>query len=149
MIAERFWSKVDKTEGCWNWTASADRAGRGRFKWNGRVGYAPRFSWELHYGEIPEGLYVLHECDNPACVRPDHLFLGTKGDNNTDRSRKGRNADFSGSKNPASKIDEGVAKEIIRLIKNGLGNTEISKLGFPYNAVQNIRYGRAWAQCWE
>ena len=139
-----FFAKVEKAKGCWGWTASVDRMGRGRFKWNRRTGYAPRYSWEIHRGAIPEGMYVLHTCDNPACTNPEHLFLGTLGDNARDREEKGRGADFKGEKNLTATITEREALAIIHHIKSGKGNTEISKLGFPYNAVQNIRYGRAW-----
>jgi hypothetical protein len=93
-LLDRFWSKVQKTETCWLWTASKRHKGYGAFCYerNGiKVqGRAHRFSWELHFGEIPEGLFVLHRCDNPACVRPDHLFLGTNQDNVDDMMAKGR-----------------------------------------------------------
>lgn len=89
-------------------------------------------------------MYVLHTCDNPACTNPEHLFLGTLQDNAIDREKKRRGRDRKGERNPAATITEHEALAIINHIKSGKGNTEISKLGFPYNAVQNIRYGRAW-----
>lgn len=88
----RFWFRVEKTEGCWTWKAARHpRDGYGAF-WNDekRLVRAHRFSYQLHYGPIPDGLWVLHRCDDPPCVRPDHLFLGTAADNNNDRERKGR-----------------------------------------------------------
>lgn len=92
-IEERFWSKVIKSEGCWTWSAAHDKDGYGLFNFieNGlRKCRAHRFVWTLTYGHIPEGLLVCHLCDTPSCVRPDHLFLGTVGDNNRDAFSKGR-----------------------------------------------------------
>lgn len=92
--ADRFWGHVDKTDACWNWTASLSKgggAGYGVFSDDAlRYVRAHRFSWELHYGAIPDGLFVLHKCDNRRCVNPEHLFLGTQLDNMRDRSAKGR-----------------------------------------------------------
>jgi hypothetical protein len=92
-LLERFWSKVNKSDGCWTWTGSKTTAGYGLI-WNGKDTSAPvyvhRLSWELHFGEIPDGLSVCHRCDNPTCVRPDHLFLGTDKDNSDDKITKGR-----------------------------------------------------------
>lgn len=101
-IAERFWSKVQKTDGCWIWTASRTLNGYGQIgnpDVPTRLSFAHRVSWELHFGPIPPGMYVCHHCDNPACVRPDHLFLGTAHDNHTDMVRKGRST--AGDRNPA------------------------------------------------
>jgi hypothetical protein len=88
---ERFWVKVHKTEGCWLWTGCASRYGF--ISWEGRRNrLAHRVSWELHFGPVPGGLCVLHRCDTPLCVRPDHLFLGTVKDNAEDRNGKQRQA---------------------------------------------------------
>ena len=91
----RFWSKIQKTRTCWLWNASKRNKGYGAFVYpseNGDIvqGRAHRFSWELHYGRIPNNLCVLHKCDNPSCVNPFHLFLGTKKQNNLDMVKKGR-----------------------------------------------------------
>ena len=91
---DRFWAKVEKTDGCWLWTgAISGGTGYGGFAWELKPHLqtgAHRASWLLHNGEIPEGLWVLHHCDNRRCVRPDHLFLGTAKDNHTDMLVKGR-----------------------------------------------------------
>jgi len=85
-----FWSNVDKTDGCWLWTGLTMGAGYGEMGWQGRTQVAHRISWQIHNGEILSGLNVCHHCDTPACVRPDHLFLGTQRDNVRDAVAKGR-----------------------------------------------------------
>lgn len=90
---ERFWSKVDRSGDCWEWQASRSTHGYGFFGRDGKVLYAHRVSYEITNGLIPKGpkrLHVCHHCDNPPCVRPDHLFLGTASDNLNDAYRKGR-----------------------------------------------------------
>ncbi len=88
---ERFWSKVHKTDSCWEWTGSLDRAGYGRFGFRSTNWKASRVSWTLTFGEIPAGIHVCHKCDNPKCVRPEHLFLGDYQANMDDMNSKGRN----------------------------------------------------------
>jgi len=89
----RFWAKVDKSSGadsCWEWQASLRDKGYGQFCWKGRPLKAHRVAYELAIGQIPEGMCVLHKCDNPGCVNPAHLWLGTIADNNADMTNKGR-----------------------------------------------------------
>lgn len=89
-LEERFWEKVEKTDTCWVWTGGTSHGYGDIFIQPGKHIRTHRLSWTLHFGDIPEGLCVLHHCDNPPCVRPDHLFLGTRADNNHDTHRKGR-----------------------------------------------------------
>jgi len=87
-----FLQKIEKTDDCWIWTAAKTPAGYGHFRTENYVAkkYAHRISYKLFVGKIPEGFCVLHKCDNPTCVKPDHLFLGTYKDNADDKSAKGR-----------------------------------------------------------
>lgn len=88
---ERFWEKVDKTRRCWVWIGAINgRSGHGRTFMDGRRIIASRASWIMHNGPVPDGVFVLHRCDNAPCVRPDHLYLGTLADNNHDAEARGR-----------------------------------------------------------
>lgn len=86
---EVFWLRVEKSDGCWNWTGKLVK-GYGSFRLKGVSGRANRVSWFLAHGNLPKELHVLHKCDNPKCVRPDHLFLGTHLDNMRDMVEKNR-----------------------------------------------------------
>ena len=93
---ERFWDKVAPImddRGCWEWTGARTGFGYGKIGHAGRFLAAHRISWEIHHGDVPEGLCVLHRCDNPPCVNPKHLWLGTLSDNTCDMHAKGRAAD--------------------------------------------------------
>jgi hypothetical protein len=99
---ERFWSRVNKagpfpepkpyriTGRCWLWTGATNDAGYGQLRTNNAIEYAHRMSWEIHHGQITDGLFVCHRCDTPACVNPEHLFLGTHTQNVRDMLAKGR-----------------------------------------------------------
>lgn len=107
---ERFWEKVDKSGECWEWTAGKNSSGYGKFNVNGKTTSSHRFSYEIANGYIPDGMLVCHRCDNPACIRPSHLFVGTDGDNARDRNAKGRAA--KGEEQGGSKLTEKDVKKI-------------------------------------
>lgn len=104
---EKFWEKVRTGPGCWEWQGSTDGHGYGQI--NRARGRSPikahRFSWVAENGEIPQGQWVLHKCDNPPCVRPSHLYLGDRSRNTKDAIERGRYlTPFMGQNNPAAKL---------------------------------------------
>lgn len=129
--AARFWSKVKKTATCWLWMAGTSPAGYGRLGQGGQGSMlAHRYAYELTRGPIPKGLFVLHSCDTPPCVRPDHLFLGTHQDNMDDMNRKGRHSrvGLKGVMNPRSVLTEDDVRAIRELYRGRRGElTALSK----------------------
>lgn len=112
----RFWAKVHKTEQCWIWIAALFRETEyGAFSFNSRPISAHRFSWILHFEEIPKGLFVLHKCDCRRCVRPDHLFVGTQRDNMIDMRCKGRTFHPCGEDSGKARLTNEEVFEIRRL----------------------------------
>lgn len=146
-ISERFWEKVQKTEGCWLWTASCDGAGYGQLSTGqGRkIEKASRISWRLHFGEIPAGMNVLHRCDNPPCVRPDHLFLGTKKDNSQDMVAKGRSPNRKGEQHPRCKLSDEQVIDIRRRFAAGEKQCDIADyFGINFRTVNLIVLNKTW-----
>ena len=147
--AERFWPKVDKREPnqCWEWLAGTNHDGYGKFRYNGKDGSAHRVSWILANGDIPKGLSVLHECDNPPCVNPYHLFLGTNQDNMDDKVSKNRVHRPTGRVNKMSKLTE----DQVREIRKRYANEDITHeaLAKEYNmsrsGISPVIRGENWA----
>ncbi len=110
---DRFWSKVNKLnelDACWEWTAGSDDYGYGMFWLDGGIVRVHRVSYLITHGIIPPHMDVCHTCDNPSCVRPDHLFLGTRKDNLQDAVQKGRMS--VGERNGRAKLTAAQVKEI-------------------------------------
>lgn len=167
-IADRFWSKVDKSGECWVWTAHRRHHGYGAFFLNGKAQSAHRVAWELTYGPIPSGRSVLHACDNPPCVRPEHLSLGTHTDNMRDASSKGRLAPPAlsepwtpperrsgddggtdprrprGVRQGLARLDDDKVREI-RLLATQLSSAAIARrFSVHADTVRSVLSGRTW-----
>lgn len=153
-LANRFWEKVSVREQnvCWPWMGATIRYGYGiidelRSTPNRRVLYAHRISWELHFGKIPDGLSVLHHCDNPPCVNPAHLFLGTMSDNMADMRRKGRH--IMGTMFPWAKLTPNKVLQIRN--RYALGDITIRELAKQFHVSASnigliVRH-LAWKHC--
>ena len=112
---ERFWNKVIKTDDCWIWTAYRNENGYGCYKLSGKLILAHRAAFLFTFGHLPQTKNICHHCDNPPCVNPSHLFVGTQSDNVHDCFNKGRGVPpnlkdrekvYTGSLNPNSKLSE-------------------------------------------
>ena len=139
-MSHTFWDRVSKSPTCWVWRGGLTMAGYGRFQRAGRSVYAHRASFEEAYGPIAGGLQVLHHCDNPPCVRPDHLFLGTQADNVADASRKGRM--HPGEANGAARL----RTDDVRVIRDSVGPRAAlaERYGITRAYVTDIRARRVW-----
>ena len=144
--AQSFWQRVDQGSSCWEWRAGKNGVGYGIFYVNGSGLLAHRISYALMFGLIDKSLCVCHKCDNPACVNPEHLFLGTRGDNNRDSVAKGRANRPKGQDAPNSALKEGEVRLIFRLLTTGNKNPYHIAPMFSISprAVYSIREGRCW-----
>ena len=122
-LIERFKSRLQVTEFCWLWTGSKLPRGYGRLYYQNKGYYAHRLALEIFKGvKVPDGMVVMHACDNPACCNPDHLSVGTQTDNMRDASSKGRTvnpSDWNGIANPKAKLTAAQTAEIKRRLLAG------------------------------
>jgi len=144
---ERFWGQVAKGDGCWEWTGTDRGRGYGRIYANGRTIGTHRFSYELHHGPIPAGMFVCHSCDNPRCVRPDHLFLGAPAENSADMVAKGRQNSPVGERHGGSKLKAEDVRQIRRLVdERAVTQREIGeRFGVSQSLVAQIAARKVWA----
>jgi len=146
-LIQHFWARVDQSGGpdaCWPWTASLKKNGYGQVWIDGKPAYAHRFSWELAHGPVPNGLKVLHSCDNPPCVNQAHLFLGTSLVNSADMVSKGRQA--RGEQNGMARLGEREVIEIRTLREAGYFLREIAeRMGVSIPTVHQVLTGRTWS----
>jgi hypothetical protein len=141
-IEERFWDKINKTNSCWLWTGRPDDSGYGVIRYKGKKTKAHRLSWFLHFGHVPKNLHVLHKCDTPPCVRPDHLFLGTDLDNAQDRDKKKRRKPLQGELHGAAKLK---SEDIIAIRQSTASAKDIARqFGIDRNYVYKIIKRKHW-----
>lgn len=144
-LEKRFWDKVKKTEGCWLWSARKTKDGYGQIKIEGVAKLAHRISYLLNRGEISDGLLVCHSCDNPSCVRPDHLFLGTALDNTQDRIMKGRPGNVVSGVGREHKLTDVQIVEIREHLKRGSSQRCIAKqYGVSQPLISYIKNLKKW-----
>lgn len=150
-LMDRFWAKVRKGDQCWEWEATTINRGYGIFYVSRKPVLAHRFSYELHFGPIPTGMIVCHHCDNPLCVRPDHLFAGTYSDNSWDMIAKGRHRPCRGENNPKTKLSESEVLDI--LTRYFTGDVTQADLARAYSigpsAIFGIVHGTRWVHVYK
>ena len=141
---ERFWAKVDRgnPDDCWEWNAHRVRGGYGRIWAAGRHWMAHRLSWSIHNGPIPDGLMIRHTCDNPPCVNPGHLLVGTRADNGRDVRLRGRKRGMA--HNLAILTDKDVLF-IRRAFRLGIRPSRIARrLNVSESVVYSVRSRKTW-----
>lgn len=150
-LAARFWRHVDKTDGCWLWTAYVGTHGYGAIGAGGKHGeilLAHRVSWELHNGPVPEGRFILHRCDNRKCVRPDHLFLGDAKANTDDMWSKGRGFApevLQGTANRNAKLTDAAVLAIRAEYAAGATQTALGhRYGVSQTVIWRVVRRKAW-----
>jgi len=142
-VEERFWRYVTKGDGCWEWTGTiSSNGGYGWIKSGGIMVKAHRFAYRLLVGPIPAGMFVCHHCDNPSCVRPDHLFLGTPADNSHDRDAKGRGV--RGERQHSARLTADQVREIRELSPSIPGTDLAKRYGVAKSSISAVRNGRTW-----
>lgn len=131
--------------GCWLWKRACFRFGHGQINVLGRKLYAHRLAYTLAHGEISPGMWVLHSCDVPGCIRPDHLHLGTAVENNRETVERGRRGNTRGEANGAAILSEPIVRELRFLLKSGRRVTELAReRGISHAQMSRIKSGKVW-----
>lgn len=141
-LASRFWKKVNKADGCWEWTGHTNPNGYGMIAAAGGKRSAHRVAYELCNGAIPTGLCIRHTCDNPICVNPAHLVAGTSQDNVDDRVARGRSRNLAGEAHALSKLSASAVR-VIRI--SPLSLSELATIfGVAKSAVCKVKNNQSW-----
>lgn len=135
---------VDPVTGCWNWQKRKNEWGYGVLHFDSKTLLAHRYAWQHVHGDVPDGLLVCHKCDNPACVNPEHLFLGTDKDNSDDMVAKRRNRQPKGERHPSAKLTERDVQEIRQLIGKEQSTVIAKRYGVTDRAIAAIKFGKTW-----
>jgi DNA-binding CsgD family transcriptional regulator len=145
-LKDRFYKKFEVADsGCWEWQASKNPAGYGWFAMNDTMFLAHRASWIIHNGDIPAGLCILHSCDNPACVNPAHLRVGTHFENTRDKYERGRELHLKGSQNGRATLTEDQVAKILSLQSSGLSRSEVAeRFGISRPMLARIWARKLW-----
>lgn len=143
-LEDYFWRKVKRGDGCWLWEGPPhNRRGYCAIQYRGKFYLAHRVSWMIHYGDIPGDMLVCHHCDNPRCVNPEHLFLGTPNDNVSDMISKGRQA--AGQSHPLSRLTEADVRTIRERYAAGTSQSELAReYGCRQTNISNIVRRKTW-----
>lgn len=147
-IRDRFWNFVDRSGDCWIWTGFRNKKGYGHFNFaRGGAMTAHRFAYLDTFGEFDRSLQVCHKCDNPPCVNPNHLFLGTNSDNQIDSSKKGRHCRPRGEKSTTAKLTWEDVEEIRHHWKYQKSQKAIGKqFGVSQSSIWRILHNLTWIE---
>ncbi len=151
-LTKRFWGKVDRSGPragrlgrCWVWSSARDRGGYGRILLERKCRLAHRVAWLLHHGAWPRRC-ALHRCDNRLCVRPSHLFEGSKADNNYDRDAKGRAARLVGESNGFARLTDAKVRWARAQLSRGATQSRVATtLGVHISTISLVAKGRTWS----
>lgn len=146
-LTERLWSLVQKTPECWLFDGPLNDAGYGRFRWRGKRWFAHRVAFTSTYGPVTDGVFICHHCDNPRCVRPDHLFAGSHDDNMRDMARKGRHHNCAGERHAMAKLTAEQVSAIRRCYLAGLVTqaTLAKEYGVAISTISMIVRRASWS----
>jgi hypothetical protein len=150
-LAERFYSYVERTDACWLWRGPTDRDGYGIITYHNRASRAPRIAYIIAHGSIPDGAAICHTCDNPLCVRPDHLYAGSLSDNRRDAQQRNRWARKNldnvprGERNTRARLTDDDVREIrAALARNETQPAIAKRYGVNQATISSIKLGKTW-----